>query len=168
MKKQAIIMSFSGIYEEENFYKNMEADWLDFRQVSGVNGYCCDDAKEEIRRKIQDYDHQGIHFLDSGNYHYLTKFWLEKVKESCSLIVFDHHTDMQESAFFAMLSCGSWIREVLETNSFVQEVCVVGPPKSAVEQCEPELASKVVFLTQEELKAGKMEAWQSFLENREE
>ena len=168
MKKKTVIMNFSGIYEEETFYKDREVCWVDCRDISGVNGYCSDDAQEEIRKRIWDYDYRGIHFLDSGNYHYLSKFWLEKIEEPYSLIVFDHHTDMQESAFFGMLSCGSWIKEVLEEHPYIQEVCVVGPPKAAIEQCEPNLASRVVFLTQEELKAGILEKWHAFLENGKE
>lgn len=161
-------MNFSGIYEEETFYKDREICWVDCRDMSGVNGYCSDDAQEEIRKRIQDYDYRGIHFLDSGNYHYLSKFWLEKIEEPYSLVVFDHHTDMQESAFFGMLSCGSWIKEVLEEHPYIKEVCVVGPPKAATEQCEPNLASQVVFLTQEELEAGTLEKWYAFLEHRKE
>lgn len=34
----------------------------------------------------------GIHFLDSGNYHYVTKLWLDQVKEPFDLLVLDHHT----------------------------------------------------------------------------
>lgn len=168
MKKKTVIMNFSGIYEEETFYKDREVCWVDCRDISGVNGYCSDDAQEEIRKRIWDYDYRGTHFLDSGNYHYLSKFWLEKIEEPYSLIVFDHHTDMQESAFFGMLSCGSWIKEVLEEHPYIQEVCVVGPPKAAIEQCEPNLASRVVFLTQEELEAGILEKWHAFLENGKE
>lgn len=168
MKKKTVIMNFSGIYEEEIFYKDREVCWINCRDISGVNGYCSDDAQEEIRKRIWDYDYRGIHFLDSGNYHYLSKFWLEKIEEPYSLIVFDHHTDMQESAFFGMLSCGSWIKEVLEEHPYIQEVCVVGPPKAAIEQCEPNLVSRVVFLTREELEAGTLEKWHAFLENGKE
>ena len=168
MKKKTVIMNFSGIYEEETFYKDRETCWIDCRDMSGVNGYCSDEAQEEIRKRIWDYDYRGIHFLDSGNYHYLSKFWLEKIEEPYSLVVFDHHTDMQESAFFGMLSCGSWIKEVLEEHPYIKEVCVIGPPKAAIEQCEPNLASQVVFLTQEELKAGTLEKWHEFLENGKE
>ena len=93
---------------------------------------------------------------------------MEKIGQPFSLVVFDHHTDMQESAFFGMLSCGSWVKEVLETNPYAKEVCVVGPPKESVEQCEPEHASRVVFVTQEELQEEKLEKWEAFLNNRKE
>ena len=168
MKKKTIIMDFSGIYREELFCKDIEACWLDCRDISGVNGYCGEDAQAEIKKRIQNYDSEGIHFLDSGNYHYLTKFWLEKIQHPFSLVVFDHHTDMQASAFFGLLSCGSWVKEVLETNPYVKEVCVVGPPKESVEQCEAELASRVIFVTQEELRQGKLEKWEDFLNGRKE
>ena len=55
MKKKTIIMDFSGIYREEDFYKNIEACWVDCRDISGVNGYCSDDAQEEIRKRVQEY-----------------------------------------------------------------------------------------------------------------
>lgn len=168
MKKKTVIMNFSGIYEEETFYQGKEVCWLDCKDIPGVNGYCSDDAQEEIRKRIQVYDYRGIHFLDSGNYHYLSEFWLEKIEEPYSLIVFDHHTDMQESSFFGMLSCGSWIKEVLEEHPYIKEVCVVGPPKAATEQSESNLDGRVVFLTQEELKAGTLEKWHAFLENGKE
>ena len=86
---------------------------------------------------------------------------------SHSQILFDHHTDMQPSALWP-LSCGSWVKEVLETNPYVKEVCVVGPPKESMEQCKSELASGVVFVTQEELREGKLEQWEAFLEGRKE
>ena len=55
MKKQTIIMDFSGIYREESFFENREeVCWLDCRDISGVNGYCSDDAQEEIRKRIQE------------------------------------------------------------------------------------------------------------------
>ncbi len=102
-----IIMDFSGIYREEDFAVQ-EAVWLDFRNLQGVNCYCTPEAEKEIKERICGLHVQGIHFLDSGNYHYLSKFWLEKIEEPFSLLVFDNHTDMQEAAFFGLLSCGSW------------------------------------------------------------
>ncbi len=62
MKKKTVIMNFSGIYEDETFYQGKEVCWLDCKDIPGVNGYCSDDAQEEIRKRIQDYDYRGIHF----------------------------------------------------------------------------------------------------------
>ncbi|HIX36291.1 MAG TPA: arginase, partial [Candidatus Blautia pullistercoris] len=92
-----IIMDFSGIYREEDFWEGQEPVWLDFQELQGVNGYCAPEAETAIKGKIRDLPVRGIHFLDSGNYHYLSKFWLEKLREPFSLLVFDNHTDMQEA-----------------------------------------------------------------------
>ena len=97
-----IIMNFSGIYREEDFWEDQEPVWLDFQRLQGVNCYCTPEAEAAIKEKICDLPVQGIHFLDSGNYHYLSKFWLEKIQEPFSLLVFDNHTDMQEAAFFGL------------------------------------------------------------------
>ena len=72
-----IIMNFSGIYREEDFWEDQEPVWLDFQRLQGVNCYCTPEAEAAIKEKICDLPVQGIHFLDSGNYHYLSKFWLE-------------------------------------------------------------------------------------------
>ena len=54
MKKQTIIMDFSGIYREESFFENREeVCWLDCRDVSGVNGYCSDDAQKKSENEYR-------------------------------------------------------------------------------------------------------------------
>lgn len=134
MKNNIMIMNFSGVYEMQGLKtalekkvdsvvaeaENMAAKpvitQLDFQDIPGTNCYCDSLAEEEIGKRIIPFGPEGLHFLDSGNYHYLTKLWLELVKEPFELLVFDHHTDMQCPAFGGILSCGGWIREALETN----------------------------------------------------
>ena len=41
------------------------------------------------RRKIK-----GITFIGSGNYHYVSYFIIRRNKQAFTLILFDHHTDM--------------------------------------------------------------------------
>ena len=48
---------------------------LDFTTLSGTTGFCDDAAADEIRRRIADFPARGLHFLDNGNFHYLTRFW---------------------------------------------------------------------------------------------
>lgn len=146
-----IIIDFSGIYREENFLKEEEALWLDFRKLQGVNCYCTQEAEEEIKEKIRSLSFKGIHFLDSGNYHYFTKFWLEKIQTPFSLLVFDNHTDMQEAAFFGLLSCGSWAGEVLESHTFLSRMCIAGPPEKAFEEYNGAGREKLTCISREEL-----------------
>ena len=51
--------------------------------------------KKRSERGLNRMELPGIHFLDSGNYHYVTGIMTEQIKQGFSLILFDHHTDMQ-------------------------------------------------------------------------
>lgn len=162
-KTKTIIMNFSGIYPQEDCFGE-NGTRLDLTDLEGVNCYCTEEAKEGIRQRIREFDCEGIHFLDSGNYHYLSKFWLEKIQEPFELLVFDHHTDMQEAAFFGLLSCGSWVREVLDTNENLKRVCVAGPSQAAFAECEAEKRG-VTAITEEELLENGEEKLLAWLRN---
>ncbi len=110
-----------------------EAVTADFRDLPGTNMYCSDEAYSEICKRLSEYDHpeEGIHFIDTGNYHYMSRIFTSFIDEKYDLIMFDHHTDMQESAFGDVLSCGSWVKAVLENDRNISSVLVIGPPKHA-------------------------------------
>ena len=146
-----VVMDFSGIYREEDFLKEEEAFWLDCRKLQGVNCYCSQEAEQEILDKIRELPVEGIRFLDSGNYHYLTKIWLEKMETPFSLLVFDNHTDMQEAAFFGLLSCGSWAGEVLENHPMLEGICVAGPSCRDFQEYKGENQEKLTRICREEL-----------------
>lgn len=177
MKSNIVIMNFSGVYEmqglkaaleqktaetvaetgAENASAKQVLSQLDCQDIPGTNCYCDSLAEEEIGKRIAPFGPEGLHFLDSGNYHYLTKLWLEMVKAPFELLVFDHHTDMQRPAFGGILSCGGWIREALETNEKLKRVILVGPPQSAMEETKKELLEdgeelieKVTWISEEE------------------
>ena len=103
------MMDFSGIYEEQQFWRGKKVARVEARDIPGTNCYCDEDAMNEIRSRIAPYSSGEIHFIDSGNYHYMTRIWLEKIEEPFELLVFDNHTDMQPPAFGGLLSCGGWI-----------------------------------------------------------
>ena len=90
-----VIMNFTGVYAHEVFARNNQFIWLDCRHLSGTRGYCDKEGIRKLKRVIAGYPAEGIHFIDSGNYHYLTKLWTDKLRVPFSLIVFDHHPDMQ-------------------------------------------------------------------------
>lgn len=164
------VMDFSGVYKEQEFYqKETITNRVDATQVEETNCYCTEQAEEEIKKLIKPYSAEGIHFLDSGNYHYVTKFWMEKIEKPFSLVLFDQHTDMQEAAFLGLLSCGSWVRAALEQNELLQAVCVVGPPCLSIEELNREepWMSKVKFLSKEELKEQRMEIYEQFLKENQ-
>ena len=114
---------------------------LDFTTLSGTNGFCDDAAADEIRRRIADFPACGLHFLDNGNYHYLTRFWCEKITEDFALVVYDHHVDLRKPVFPGLMSCGSWIRDVLLWNSHCRAVLIIGPERAQADIIERELQS---------------------------
>lgn len=66
-------MNFSGIYKEQQFYRNhaeMQEDisWLEVQDLPGSNCYCDEEAQNRILDDIKNYTGNGIHFIDSGNY----------------------------------------------------------------------------------------------------
>ena len=146
----------------EGLRRSGEATWIDLSQVPGTDCYCDDEAVETIRRRIADAgikDASGIHFFDNGNYHYMSKIWTDQIAEPFTLVVFDHHPDMQEPRFGDILSCGGWVKKVLEGNKFVQSVTLIGVADHLVEELKSEIAShpagarndKVSFVRESEI-----------------
>ena len=169
--KETVIMNFSGIYKNQNFYKNYaeeEIFWTELSDLSGCNCYCDAEASDRIRKEIQAFTGKGLHFIDSGNYHYMTRLWLEKLQIPIRLLVFDNHTDMQPPAFGGLLSCGGWIAASLEELPLLQEVILVGPDEEAYTQVEPDLQQKVLFLSREKLSTMTAEEKEGFFNNLSE
>jgi hypothetical protein len=58
---------------------------LDSTHFSGTDGYCDSEGVETIRSLIAPFSASGVHFIDSGNYHYVSRFWAEKIHQPFSL-----------------------------------------------------------------------------------
>ena len=115
MKDKIILMNFTDIYKEQEFYRETDPIWLEFSHLTGCSCYCDEEAAGILRKEMRELPAEGIHFLDSGNYHYISLFWLEKTDRPFRLVLFDNHTDMQPPAFGGLLSCGGWAAEAMET-----------------------------------------------------
>ena len=148
MREDIVIVDFSGIYREEQFWKGEKVSWLDGRDISGTNCYCDGEAQAEIARRLEAYPVGGIYFIDSGNYHYMSRIGAGRVEKPFRLLVFDNHTDMQLPAFGGLLSCGGWIASSLLELENLAEVWLVGPDEEAYSQVEEELKEKVRFISQ--------------------
>ena len=128
------------------------AESLRLRDLPGTDGYCSREAEAFLRERISREGFSGVHFLDSGNYHYLTKFFLEQIREPFDLMVFDHHTDMQPPALLPLLSCGSWLKEALEQNLFLRRDFLLGPPEGAQAEIREEERGRLRWITAEQIK----------------
>lgn len=146
-----LLMNLSGAYEEQDFWREERSTWVRLEDLSGTNCYCDEAAVRAIREKIGEFTLSGIHFIDSGNYHYMSRIGIERVKEPFRLLVFDNHTDMQLPAFGGLLSCGGWIASAIEEAENLVEVWLVGPDEEAYSQVEEPLKEKVKFFSREML-----------------
>ena len=109
------ITHLSGVYAEEGSIPDCSTA-LDLLSLEGSCCYCSPEAAARIRQAIAGLPAEGIHWIDTGDYHYLSLFWMEKVKEDFVLALFDNHPDDQEGAFGeSLLSCGSWVLEARES-----------------------------------------------------
>ncbi|PWJ37379.1 arginase family protein [Fibrobacter succinogenes] len=172
------VQDFTGVYAEQAFMQELRTAaetskdfrWLDCTKIVGTDCYCDDDAIKEINELIDnaecDIENRGnstsapaIHFFDNGNYHYMSKLWTDRVQEPFTLIVFDHHPDMQPPRFGGILSCGAWVKEVLDNNKFIQSIIIIGVKDELVETVREELSQsgeanileKVTFIKESEL-----------------
>ena len=165
---QITIHDFSGVYSNQPFLqalrdsshnvtptsknvgsvtveeKQTQVIWLDGKQISGTDCYCDDEAAAALRKQIDDAGiktAEGIHFFDNGNYHYMSKIWTDMVQEPFTLVVFDHHPDMQPPRFGDILSCGGWVKKVLDENKFIDNVVIIGVADHLVDEIREEIAS---------------------------
>lgn len=151
-ENKIVIMDFSHVYEMENFYRKSCVVWLDCTDISGTDGYCDEGGKRAIRQKICSLPPEGLHFIDSGNYHYVSEFWMEKIKKDFALVVFDHHSDMQKPLFGDILSCGSWILNTLEHNTCIRQVLLIGLSREQEQTIPQRYRERIRCISSEELK----------------
>lgn len=147
-KALTTVWDFTGVYEEMGMYETLEGLGYDFdvvgmRDAAGTGCYCDAAAAEQIRRQMADRPYRGVHWLDSGDYHYLTRFYVERFEVPYTLLVVDNHTDRQAPAFPGVLSCGSWMRELEAEDPFQQGVVTIGPGHRTETSGMPDLGGNV-------------------------
>lgn len=138
--------NFTGIYEKQDFYKDYSYELFNDRALNGVRGYMDDEARKYLLEEIKVRSKlTSIHLLDSGNYHHLSRVYLDLIKEPYNLVVYDNHTDMQFSAFGNILSCGSWIADAYESLDYLKKIIVIGANSKYIEACEFNKDERVIF-----------------------
>lgn len=159
--KSVSVLNFSGVYERQSFYKDRDCEWIDCSDLSGVNGFCDETSMEEIDARISGLE-GWIHFIDGGNFHYLSYLLMKHIREPFTLVVFDHHTDMKPSMFAGLLSCGCWIKEALDALPFLKNVVLIGVADSLADTAEPDYAGRVRIISESMAEAG--DTWLGILE----
>ena len=158
MKNRNMIFDFTQCYPKR---KEPGLEWHDCSALGGSRLYCSRDAEEKIKALIAPAGVSGIHFIDSGDYHYISKIMTDFIKEPFTLVLIDHHTDMQDASLGGdILSCGNWAKKVLQENPYLQRLVLIGQEKKALDKLQSgarqqETDGKLVEISYEELKNGK-------------
>ena len=132
MKPEILVADFSGVYGAEDFLRCLQEQGLPVRhvelgEIEGTVCYCDAAAEAEIRRRLVPWADAGIRWIDSGDYHYVTKILAEFQQEPFVLVLVDNHPDDQEPAFGGVLSCGSWVKALRESQQMLEAVWTLGP-----------------------------------------
>lgn len=114
-------MHMSGLFYDESWSPD-GALQTDFSELTGITCYCDQDAEHKLEDSIRTLPLKAIHWIDTGDFHYLSALWLRRLERPARLFLFDNHPDDQEPAFGGgLLSCGSWVAEVRKNNPMVRD-----------------------------------------------
>ena len=141
-----LILRFTAAYDQQIRLQKEEGLLLDVSDIEGTNCYCDEQAESRLKERLHRVGSIRLHYLDSGNYHYMTSFWCRKIKKPFRLIVFDHHTDMQDPAFGDILSCGGWISFCLRRLPALKEVILIGPAEEDLQGIDPQLRPRLKYI----------------------
>ncbi len=132
MKPSLLFADFTGVYAEEGFLQELRERGVPYRLVAlgdigGTACYCDPEAEAEISRRLVPERSERLRWMDSGDYHYVTRILAAQEQEPFVLVLVDNHPDDQEPAFGGVLSCGGWVKALQESQPMLQEVWTLGP-----------------------------------------
>lgn len=127
---------------------------VDVRSISGTNCYLDESAAFEVKTLVNETALKDIHFIGSGNYHYLSYFYLGRIKSPFFLILFDNHPDCQAPTFGDILSCGGWVKKAVSDYPLLLGVFIVGADSEHI--AEEELFPDIVTIVSNSEKLPKI------------
>jgi hypothetical protein len=132
MKLGLLIADFTGVYAEEGFLQKLQERgvpyrWVGLGDIGGTTCYCDLEAEAEISHRLVPEPAERMRWIDSGDYHYVTKILAAREQEPFVLVLVDNHPDDQEPAFGGVLSCGSWVKALKASQPMLKEVWTLGP-----------------------------------------
>lgn len=133
-KVQDVLLDFTHTYAKGWIKAHGGLLYLDCSDIEGTDMYCTPEAEQELKKRLEPYPVTGIHFLDSGNYHYMSRLFLQKIHRPYQLVMFDNHTDMQPTMIPELMSCGAWAMQVLKEEECLEKLFLIGPTQKSLEE----------------------------------
>ena len=123
-----ISVEMSGAYSAFRDKLRLTMPPFDCTGIPGTDCYCDDLAYQSLSDRLKSVGPAGVHLIDSGNYHYLTLLFLDKIPAAIdiTLILFDNHPDSKEPAFGEIISCGGWVRKAVFMNKNIKKILMIG------------------------------------------
>lgn len=118
---KSVLVQMSSMFSDEGWSPE-DAMRLDLTGLEGTTCYCDAAAEKAIEDAFKSLPVNALHWIDGGDYHYLTDIWLRFLKEPAQLVLFDHHPDDQAPSFGGkILSCGGWVAHSRQRNPLLAE-----------------------------------------------
>ena len=115
-----IILNLSSLYDDESWHPEGALEF-DLRKLEGCCCYCDKEAEDAIRQALRAQQISGVHWIDTGDYHYISRIWMESIRESFLLALFDNHADDGEDSLGSgLLSCGNWVKSARDTLPYLK------------------------------------------------
>mgnify|MGYP002094062172 CR=1 FL=1 len=154
IRSKNYILDFTHVYIDEDIQQESGISLIDCSDIEGCDLYCSKAAEIEIKKRTEQYGIHGIHFIDSGNFHYITKINIDRIMKPFSLVLYDHHTDMQEPMINKMTSCGDWAAQIINENKNLVQLILIGATENDIEQIHIKNREKLITFSAEELRSG--------------
>lgn len=118
---KSLLVHMSSLFSDEEWSPE-EAEHLDLTALKGTTCYCDATAEEAIADAFKSLPVNALHWIDGGDYHYLSDIWMRFLNAPTQLVLFDHHPDDQDPAFGGeILSCGGWVAHSRKHNPLLAE-----------------------------------------------
>lgn len=151
MKGTISILDFDHTYSIQNFFKNIDYEWIRFLDIKNTSRYCEEESLLEIYRRLRERRNRGITFIGSGNHHYITYLLMKEIKYPFTLILFDHHSDMLKPYFQVLISCGSWVLNALDNIPMLKKVIIIGVKEELARSIPFKYNGVVSYFTKEDI-----------------
>ncbi len=126
LKERINILNFDNCYLSQDYYRSIDYNWIDLSELDETRCYCSEKSELKLEDILSSYRKNKVSFIGSGDYHYVSYILLKFIDQPFSLLVFDNHTDMQESVFGPILSCGSWILAAAKNIKNLRNIIIIG------------------------------------------
>lgn len=151
MLNSVTILNFDGAYSQQTFYQKHPHQTVDFESIRNASLLCDRENLKMMYETLQKRRCNGVHYLGSGNYHYLSFLLQYNITKPYTLILFDHHTDTIPSPSENLISCGSWVLNSFDHFSMLHKVIMIGVGEDAKEHIPPSIQHKVILYTKNSL-----------------